>query len=61
MFSLGIAVKSVESLSRDILASVHCQTERHTWMQHYAIFAFTIEGLVFVDNIKWEDYRDSGR
>jgi len=60
MFSLEITVKSVESFSSDILASVHCHTERNVWLRHYAIFTFTIEALVFADNINQEG-RHSGR
>lgn len=61
MFSLEITVGSVESLSRDISASVYCQAERNTGVRHYAIFAFTVEGLLFVNNINQEGYRHSGR
>lgn len=60
MFSLEITVKSVESL-RNILASVHWQSERNNWSAALCNIFITIEGQVFVDNINQEDYRNSGR
>lgn len=56
-----ITAKSVESLSRDNLASVHCQTERSVLVQHYAVFSFTLDEAVFVGNNDQVGYGHSGR